>query len=258
MTAATGVRPGHHLHVPRAAHAALATDALRWRLRRPGASRTPVWTIAADAVWPHTVTLLGHRGHGLGARNQTLVARRSVRRRHALGPAARCGHRGRRRRAAGLAAHEPVGSPWSSASVSATFLALLCLWTTWCTARGARSAPTTTTSSTSRRRALETLTNQLGMWVSPRPRHLRLDADPAAADACPRPRLERPPRLGPGPAGRRPGLHRGAGRAHHLQRWRQLLRLPARDRVRRVRDAGLRDEPRTTSARPRAASSRRC
>lgn len=128
---------------------------------------TPVWSVAANGVWPHTVTLFGIAGMAwASARGRwwwvgvfggiTLWGRL-----HAALIVAVLGLLlGRRRRDRGIVVR--IGS------VSAGFLALLCVWTRWIygTWNPAGSYDSSTLEQHARASWLD-LTNQAGMWVAP-------------------------------------------------------------------------------------------
>jgi len=127
---------------------------------------TPVWSIAADAVWPHTVTLLGICGMAWGAatRRWWLIG--------LFGGVALWG----RLHAAILVAFIGVLLGWrrrdprvtlAVGAISGLFLLLLCLWTRWMygswnpTASYAGGVFGVGPHGTGR------ITNQLGMWIAP-------------------------------------------------------------------------------------------
>ena len=201
-------RPGAAAHVPRAADAALGAAFCRGS-GRPGLRDAGVDGRGRRRVAAHGHAA-GHRGHGLGLCDQTLVGRRPVRRHHALGPAARRGDRGRAGRRPGLATEEPVdhaghrldqrGLPRPAVPLDEVDVRHVEPHRLLQRRRLRRRAPGP--------REAHQPAGHVGLL---RPGHLGVDADPGAPDSRCRPGLARPARLGSRPAGRRVGLH-GASR----------------------------------------------
>ncbi len=126
---------------------------------------TPVWTIAADAVWPHTVTLLGIAGMAWGC---------ATRRWWVVGLFGGITLWGRLH-AAVIVALLGVVLGWRRknlsitlviGSISATLLALLCLWTKWMYGTWSPVGSYNDNVFDVAPQGLERLTNQLGMWVA--------------------------------------------------------------------------------------------
>ena len=200
---------------------------------------TPVWSISADAVWPHTVTLLGIAGMAWASSTERwwLVG--------VFGGIALWG----RLHAAIIVAVVGVLLGWRRREPRITLVIgadqcrlprpALCvdpldvrLLESDRVLRGDTFADRTARGSA--------VVSQLGNVDLPRPRDPGLDSGPRLVGTGPLPGLARGPRLGEVTADRRPCLHDPPGHADHLHRWRQLLRLPARPRVPRLRDPRVR------------------
>jgi hypothetical protein len=126
---------------------------------------TPVWTVSADAVWPHTVTLLGIAGMAWGCATVRWWAV------GLFGGITLWG----RLHAAVIVALLGVVLGWRRknlsitlviGSISAAFLALLCLWTKWMYGTWSPTGSYNDDVFDVAPQGLERLTNQLGMWVS--------------------------------------------------------------------------------------------
>jgi alpha-1,2-mannosyltransferase len=127
---------------------------------------TPVWSISADAVWPHTVTVLGISAMAYGAASGRwwLVG--------LGGGVALWG----RLHAALLVALVGVLLAWHRrqprivvvvGAISALFLVLLCTWTRWMYGSWDPTASYGQGVFDVGPRGWDQLTNQLGMWVAP-------------------------------------------------------------------------------------------
>ena len=175
-------RPDSMTVLPGAATAAIASGlailmmflALRTRMseRRAAAAclvlafATPVWSVAADAVWPHTVTLLGITGMAWAAATGRwwLVG--------LFGGVALWG----RLHAALIVATVGVLVGWRRRSPRITIavgvgsvgmLALLCAWTRWMYGSLNPASSYVGGVFAVGPQGIERLTNQLGMWIAP-------------------------------------------------------------------------------------------
>ena len=127
---------------------------------------TPVWSISADAVWPHTVTVLGIAGMAWAS---------ATRRWWAVGLFGGIALWGRLH-AAVIVAVMGVALGWLRrrpsitvvvGTVSAVFLVLLCAWTRWMYGTWNPTGSYNDSAFDVAPRGIERLTNQLGMWVAP-------------------------------------------------------------------------------------------
>ena len=128
---------------------------------------TPVWTVSADGIWPHTVDRGRHRRHGLGVEHPALLAGRRLRR-----------HRDHRTHAhgsvvaiLGIALARERRDPWILLQVglpSASILAVESVWSHWMygswnpmASYGGSAAVSLLDEN------LWDVTNYLGMWMAP-------------------------------------------------------------------------------------------
>lgn len=127
---------------------------------------TPMWSISADAVWPHTVTVLGIAGMAWAS---------ATRRWWAVGLFGGIALWGRLH-AAVIVAVLGVVLGWRErkpsitvviGAVSATFLVLLCAWTRWMYGTWSPTGSYNDSVFDVAPQGVERLTNQLGMWIAP-------------------------------------------------------------------------------------------